>query len=192
MAHPAVEEYLATMRKPVFPEFVVEAIKMEHASSQAGRPIYEDREFVRIHVVGDRGSQAYEPVNDEHKTRWPTEYAAFKAGLELPPTGTPLATWPNPMMTKAQVAMLATFNIRTVEDLAGLDDAKLQKIGMGGREMKRAAETYLEVATKGTGPIMQLLEQNDRLTLEVARLTEALTAANIELASWKEKALARA
>lgn len=181
MSHPAVAEYLATMQRPVFPEFCVEAIEMEFKSKQAGRPIFEDREYVRIHIVGDRGSQAYEPVNEEHKARWPKEYAAFRAGIELPPTGTPLATWPHPMMTKSQVAMLATFNIRTVEDMAALDDAKLQKIGMGAREMKTAASTYLQVATQGMGPIMQLLEENDRLAREVIRLTTDLTAANVEI-----------
>lgn len=181
MAHPAVDEYLATMRRPVFPEFVVEAIHQEFASKQAGKPIYEDREFVRIHVVGDRGAQAYEPVNAEHKERWPKEYAAFRAGIELPPSGTPLATWPHPLMTKSQVAMLALDNVRTVEDLAGLDDAKLAKIGMGAREMKRAATAYLEIATQGMGPITKLLEQNDRLSMEVIRLTDDLKGANLEI-----------
>ena len=181
MSHPAVDEYLATMRRPVFPEFVVEAIHMEFASKQAGKPIFEDREFVRIHVVGDRGAQAYEPVNDDHKQRWSKEYAAFRAGIELPPSGTPLATWPHPLMTKSQVAMLAVDNIRTVEDLAGLDDAKLMKIGMGAREMKSAAHTYLEIATKGMAPVTRLLEENERLAREVIRLTDDLMAANLEI-----------
>ena len=32
---------------------------------------------------------AVEPVSEEHKERWPREYAAFKLGMELPSTGTP-------------------------------------------------------------------------------------------------------
>src|SRR5262252_50414 len=89
--------------KPAIPRFHTEAVKMEFASAQAGRPIYEEREFVDIVIPGDRRSSIHEPVNEEHRARWPREYEAFKAGREAPLEGTPLSAWPSARMTRARV-----------------------------------------------------------------------------------------
>ena len=67
-------------KTPAVPVFFTEAVRMDFKSKQAGRDIFEDREFVRILIPGDRRSAPVEPVGDEHKKRWPREYEAFKAG----------------------------------------------------------------------------------------------------------------
>src|SRR5580700_8892848 len=112
-------------RAPAIPRFKTEAVHLPYRSKEAGRPIYEDREFVEILIPGDRRSMAVEPVNEEHKARWPREYEAFRAGKETPLTGTPLADWPNSSLTRARVEELAYFNIRTVEHLAQVADTRL-------------------------------------------------------------------
>lgn len=180
MADP-VADYLKSEAKPVFVEFVVEAVKLEHASTQAGRPIFEDREFVNIMVVGARGATAHEPVNAEHKARWPREYAAFKAGIELPPEGTPLGEWADSQVTKSRVQELAFFNIRTVENLAAVTDGNLPNLGMGAHALRERARTYLEIAEKGTGPIERLVTAKLWAEGEVFRLTGELREANAEI-----------
>lgn len=160
----------APPKGPVTPVFRAEAVHMPFLSKQEGRPIYEQREFVTILIPGDRHSQASEPVNDEHKTRWANEYAAFKAGLELPLEGTPLQNWPNSALNRARVEELAYFHIRTVEHLAAVNDNQLQNLGMGARELRQAARTFLEVSRTGTGPLERLLADNQRLTDENERL----------------------
>ena len=190
MADP-VQDYLSKMHKPVIPEFVVEAVKLEHRSQQEGRPIYEDREFVNIMIVGQRGATVHEPVNDEHKMRWPKEYAAFKAGRELPPEGTPLAEWPDSTMTKARVMELAFFNIRTVEDLAAVHDNALGNLGMGARELREKARTFLEIALHGTGPIERLVMGKAEAEREVVRLTDDLVAANIKIKELESRLAAK-
>jgi len=184
MADP-VAEYLKSQAKPVFVEFVVEAIKLEHASQQAGRPIFEDREFVNIMVIGARGATAHEPVNDEHKARWPKEYAAFKAGITLPPEGTPLGEWADSQMTKSRVMELAYFNIRTVEELAAVTDGNLPNLGMGAHALRERAKTYLEIAAKGTGPIERLVTAKLAAESEVIRLTAELREANGQILALK-------
>ena len=181
MVHPAVEEYLKPMEKPVIVEFMTKAVKLEFRSKQEGRPVYEDQEFVTILIPGTRGTSAHEPVNDEHRARWPKEYAAFKEGKELPLEGTPLANWPNSSMTRSRVEELAFFNVRTVEQLAAVDDAAVQRLGMGAWEMRENARKFLDVAKNGTAPLERLVATNATLTSENVRLTRELTEANAEI-----------
>jgi len=183
----------AAPRAPAIPRFKTEAVHLPFRSRAAGRPIYEDREFVEIIIPGDRRSMAVEPVTDEHKARWPAAYEAFRAGREAPLAGTPLADWPNSSLTRARVAELAWFNIRTVEHLAEVNDAQLANLGMGARELRQAARTFLEVSASGTAPLERLVTENLTLKDEVERLERDLNAANARLAAQtKESADARA
>ena len=172
-------------KSPAIPQFFTEAVKLEWKSRQEGRPIFEDREFVRIIIPGDRRSMAVEPVGEAHKQRWPREYEAFRAGREAPLEGTPLSEWPVSMMSPARVQELAYFNLRTVEQLAAVNDAQLQGLGMGARELRERARTWLEVAAKGAAPIERLISRNEELTREAERLTRELTEANAELSAIK-------
>jgi hypothetical protein len=177
----------AAPKSPAIPQFFTEAVKLEWKSRQEGRPIFEDREFVRIIIPGDRRSMAVEPVGEAHKARWPREYEAFRAGREAPVEGTPLSEWPVSLMSPARVQELAWFNLRTVEQLAAVNDAQLQNLGMGSRELRERARTWLEVAEKGAGPIERLISRNEDLAREAERLTRELKAANAEVLALKSK-----
>jgi hypothetical protein len=174
-------------KSPAIPQFFTDAVKLEWKSRQEGRPIFEDREFVRIIIPGDRRSMAVEPVSEEHKARWPREYEAFRIGREAPLEGTPLSEWPVSLMSPARVQELAYFNLRTVEQLAAVNDAQLQNLGMGSRELRERARTWLEVAEKGAGPIERLISRNEDLARETERLTRELKAANAELLSFRTR-----
>lgn len=171
-------------KKPAIPIFKTVPVQMEFASAQAGRPIFEDREFVTIVIPGDRNAMAHEPVREEHRNRWPKEYEAFKAGKETPLEGTPLAEWPG--MIRARVEELAYFHIRTVEELAGLNDAQLQKIGMGARAERDKARLFLDAARNGSAPLERMVAKNLQLELETERLTRDLQAAQAEIRRLQE------
>lgn len=162
------------VRDPTIPRFHVQVVPMDYKSKQAGRPIYEEQEFVEIIVPGNRRSTACEPVNESHKARWPEIYAAFKDGREAPTTGTALAVWPNSLLNRARVEELAYFHIRTVEDLAAVSDANLANLGMGAREIRAAAQKFLEVAAKGTAPIERMLAENFALKDELGRANKSI------------------
>jgi hypothetical protein len=121
----------------------------------------------------------HEPVNDEHKARWPEQYAAFKAGREAPLEGTPLAAWPK--MSRARVEELAYFHIRTIEQLAQVDDGRLQNLGMGARQERESAKLFLEVAAKGAAPLERLILRGEEQAREIARLQRDLNTAYAEI-----------
>lgn len=171
------------------PEFFIEPVHLEFRSKTEGRPIWEEREFVRIRIPGDRNSSPVEPVNDGHKERWPEAYAAFKAGQEAPLEGVPLKEWPQ--INTARIKELAYFNIHTVEHLAAVTDNNLQNLGMGARELRDRAKLFLEVAAKGTGPLERLISRNEALVAQNEWLTRELEAATLRAAAAEQKEQAR-
>lgn len=178
-------------KQPAVPVFFTEAVKMEFKSKQAGRPIFEDREMVRIIIPGDRRSMVVEIVNDDHRQRWPKEYEAFKAGQEAPLEGTALADWPQ--LSRARVEELAYFHIRTVEQLAAVTDNHLQNLGMGARDERERARVFLDVAKNGTAALSKLVTRMEAAEAKAGALETALSEANARLAaleSRKEKARA--
>ncbi len=149
------------------PQFFVDPIYLSFKSEQEGRPIYEDREFVRIITPGIAKSMAVEEVNAEHKARWPAEYKIFKDGLEESPTGTPLEKWPP--MTPAMCLMLKAMHIRTVEELANLNDNIVQEIGIGGRQFRDKARDFVERANE-EAPIAAANARAEQAEAALARL----------------------
>jgi hypothetical protein len=162
-------------RGAVIPQFFVEAVENTFRTSQEGRPQYDDVEFVRLLIPGDRKSMPVQKVDDEIRHRYPGEYASFKAGIEAPPSGTPLKGWPP--ITPGQILELQHFHIHTLEHLAGVNDAQLQNLGMGMRSLREQAKTFLDVAANGTGPISRMVGENLKLRDEVERLNGQLAAA---------------
>jgi hypothetical protein len=178
-------------KSPLVPVFFEDKVHLTFRSEQEGHPIYEMREFVRVFIPGNRGSVAVEPAGPEQIARWPKEYEAFKSGKEAPLLGTPLTEWPNSMMTAAKAEELAYFHIKTVEQLAEVNDAQLQNLGMGARQLRETAIKFLEVARTGTAPLERLVAQTLRQQDEIERLKRDLADANAR-ANVREQADARA
>lgn len=132
-----------TMDK-TFPRFMTKPVHMAFLSEKEGRPIYEDRSYVEIISPGMAKSIPCEEVTEDHKSRWPREWEAFQKGLDLAATGTPLEQWPQ--MTPSTVMTLKALNIRTVEELSTINDAAIQNLGTGGREMREKAKRFLALA----------------------------------------------
>ncbi len=120
--------------------------------------------MVDILFVGDKSTVQTARVNDTHRKRWPHAYKAFKSGLAEVVSGTPLAQWPT--MTRSRVAELQAMQITTVEEVAALDDASVQRIGLGGRQLRDQAQAWLQAAA-GQAPMVALLDENARLKAEV-------------------------
>ena len=156
------------------PRFYMRPVLQELKSAQAGRPIYEDREYVEITVPGNRGSVHDTPVKEEHRRRWPALYRAFKDGQEAPSEGTPLAEWP--AVTRSQVEELAHFHVRTVEQLAGLpDDALGRVVAMGGYALREKAQRFLDQAA-GLAPMEALAAKAERDDAKLAAMEEQIRA----------------
>jgi len=119
--------------------------------------------MVEIVTPGQTKSIPVHEVRDEHRRRWPQQYAAFKRGTEMPARGTPLETWS--YLRPAQVAMLKALNIMCLEEIRDASDSVLEKIGMGAREMQKLVTAYLKPAPEREQELRGELQQA-KLTIE--------------------------
>lgn len=156
-----------------FAVFEIDAVELTAQTEAQGTPVYEEREFVVIRHPGDRTYEQREVVRDDHKKRWPREYAAFKAGIEAPLVGTPIAEWPP--INKAQVLTLQYLGVRTVENLAELPDDIAQKIGTGGMTLRSKAQAWLKSREDGRAT-MKATSENDALRKQLEAMQAQLAA----------------
>ena len=98
-------------------------------------------------------------------------YHAWQNGQELPPKGTPIKGWG--VISPAQQETLIRMNILTVEDLMGINDEGMKRIGMGGLELKNKAAAWLS-QLNDKGPLTQemasLKTENVNLKTQVETL----------------------
>lgn len=159
----------------------------EAASHKAGRPIYNDIEHCMISFAGNRQTIGDFPALDfadwqtdpvmgtrtqrTYAEKYNAEYLAFKAGDAKATGGTPLEELT--FLTQGKRLELKALHIHTAEALASLDGNNLKMLGIGGRELKDQAQTYLDVAAKGADATYlrnELAQRDARLAELEARL----------------------
>ena len=155
----------------IHPQFYLKEKENRVKSASEGRPIFDEKEYIKIFIAGDNKTVIDRAVTQNDKERWPDLYSAFKKGIEIPETGTPIRHWP--LLTTGKCSELLALHIRTVEDLAALNDNAIKRLGMGGRKLVEQAQLYLENA-KSNAPINKLTEENEKLK-------EDLQAKNVQL-----------
>jgi hypothetical protein len=92
--------------------------------------------------------------------------------------GTPLKMWPR--VDRGLAATLMAANVYTVEQLAGISDANLDIVGIGGRELREQAKAFLASA-EGTADLSALTGAVSDLKRENERLSGALALANSQI-----------
>jgi hypothetical protein len=97
--------------------------------------------WVRIKIIGDP-NEVERKVKDEDKARFPREWAAFEAGqTPAEPEGMPLTEIEG--LTEQAAATYRAKGVRTVEELAALDDGALRGLGMGSLSNRKAAQALV-------------------------------------------------
>lgn len=129
--------------KKLFVQFYQRAVMNNFKSSQEGRPIFDEVDFVRIIVPGDKNTVIDTKATPEYIGRFRDKYDQFKKGQEQAQSGTPLEVWPQ--MTVGQVAELKAMHVTTVEQLADMPDQLAQRI-MGSHALRAKAKQFLEAA----------------------------------------------
>lgn len=153
------------------------------ASTSAGRPIFTETEFVEIMAPGSAGNVVRRPARVQDKQRFARQYAAFQQGKGDELIGTPLTEVP--WITRSQVEELAHVQLRSLEQLAEVNDAVCGRIP-GLHDLKRRAIKTLEAAAS-SAPLVALQEENETLRNEIEamkdqilKLVEALKEKNDE------------
>jgi hypothetical protein len=151
------------------PRFFMQAVKDELATANEGRPIYYEIEMIeRFMPSVAQYTIPVGRVTDADREEFPRQYEAFKAGLELVPEGTPIEAWSR--LDRAMVEELKGLGIRSVEEIAALDDRGTQR-AMGLSGLRNLARAYLDEAA-ASSLSAALMKENDELKVEIARLSK--------------------
>lgn len=150
--------------KKLLVKYYIKSVADKKLSSQEGRPMFKELEYIDIRVPGQRDGVA-RPATARDKSRFPAHYQAFKNRMEMPVDGTPLSEWP--AISRSMADQLSFQNIKTVEQLADLNDNLMGTVqGMIG--FKQKAKDWLE-ATKDDAILSKL---RDELNLRDGKIEE--------------------
>lgn len=140
-------------------------------SRVAGRPIFDNVDYVKINVPGDKHNEIDRPADSVDIARFPRQYAAYKAGASQN-IGIPLSV--AGFIPENIIEELKFFKITTVEQLANLTDANAQHVG-GGQDLKQRAQKYLSLASTGVGFETQqreIVNQQEQLSAQAKEIQE--------------------
>lgn len=130
--------------------------------------------WARIGSNGATTEDKVERVKKHNPIIWQAlqkPYEAWKAGQDEPIDGTPLEAWPG--VTRGQVAHFKLLNIRTVEELAGVNDATMDRLGLGARALVARAKDFVANKNSGvTALAAQKAELEERLLSMMSRVEE--------------------
>jgi hypothetical protein len=163
--------------------FYLKPVPNPALSSEAGRPVFEDKVFVRIHPPGERLNIIERQATDADRKRFPLQWAQYKENAPQVSTGTPIdMLFPaNPAISAA----LKASGVHTVEQCANLSAHAIETIGMGAQAWVNDATRYMEVANKGVkaSQLKAIVEKKD---LEINSLKNKMELLENELAGLRE------
>lgn len=163
--------FMATHEKPGrnYAKFYLHPVKNNNKSREAGREIYEDKEFILILCPGQTKSECRRPVQEKDKQEYPQAWADFQNGNKEPTvSGVPIEHLPG--LSPARARELRSAHIFTVEQMAECADTASQTIGMDFNSLKNTAQAYISKSS----PQVAALEKR---VAELTAKLEALTAA---------------
>lgn len=146
-------------------EFFVKAVQNDRETREQKRPIFEDREYIRIRFPGDNKRELVARAHEMHYVshakaqmtyaeRFSLVYDHFKKNHDSSfLNGTPLGELM--FLTEAKRAELRSRDVKTVEQLASLPTTSARNLGVGGMELVRQAQDYLDNA-KDSASIAEL------------------------------------
>lgn len=176
-------------QRPPFVTFEQRAIEDRNATIKAGGLVMRDVDYVIVRQVGCKDTVEKEAEGwlvdiekaaaqgtypGEWVRHFREKYQAFKAGQAEPELGLSVRQWPS--LSKAQAENLIAAGVRTVEDVAVMNEPTMQRVGMGARELKGKAKAYVEsrdqnkAAEQITALQAQLGDRETRIEALEARL----------------------
>lgn len=164
-------EYASKQPDVAVPRFYIKQKQDQKKTLQEGRPIFCDQEYVEIRIPGDNKNIIDRKVLEKDIKRWPDIYKQFKDGVEAVVEGTPIDQWNS--LSASRAMELKAMRIMTVEQLAGLPDTIIQKIGMDGHTLSTKAKAFINTARE-SGFAEKLAVENQRLKNDVEFLKESM------------------
>ena len=153
--------------RPAYVRFETLAVENKTASLAAGHYVGTDVDYAlitppyskdvfKIKVAQWKANLLQDVENgrlpQEWVDRYLDSYKRWKSGQEIPVHGTAIKGWG--VLSPAQQETLLRINVLTVEDLAGINDEGIKRIGMGGQDLKNKAVAWLS-QLRDKGPLTQ-------------------------------------
>ena len=151
--------------------FYKDVVKNEVKSTEAGRPIFDEFDFVKILTPGSRDTFTGD-ATEQYQARFPQQWARYKAGQSQDLAGTPLNMLP--WLSIGQIAEFHAVNVKTVEHLAGMPDVLAQKF-MGASQIKARAQQYLDAA-KDAAPLLKVQAELNKRDVQIDELQQTVQA----------------
>lgn len=183
-----VSEDLSREERPPYIQFERKAIEDKKETLRTGHYVAKNVDYVYVTMPGGRdvygsrvdswlakqeGYARKNRIKPEWLDLYKDAYSRWKSGEEIPENGTPIKGWS--ALSPAQTETIIRAGIRTVEDLAVVNDEGLRRLGMGGRDLANKAKSWLSTASD-TGKIAlqnaQLEKENANLKVTVESLEE--------------------
>lgn len=144
-------------------------------TEQTGSQKFQDETFIRILIPGRNDLTIDEPAREDHKKRFPHQWAVFmntqsEAGQV---TGTPVTEWPS--ISRSMAEDLKGKRFYTVEQIAECSDGQIQALGMDGNVLRQKARAFLKVA-KDTALAQQQAAELERKQKEMEDLKASIPA----------------
>lgn len=158
-------------------EFFTKAVENKRKSAAEGRPIFDDKEYVRIRFPADNKRELVAPAHEMHYVphfrrqmtyaeRFHAVYQKFKDDGSVLVQGTPLSELP--FLTEARRSELRALNVQTAEQLANLPTAARKRVGIGAMQLMEQAKAYLETAS-GSAEVADLRRQLAELKAQMGQ-----------------------
>lgn len=184
----SVGELISREERPAYVRFERRPMEDKAASIREGRYVAKDVDFALVTPPYSKDCVEYKVeqwlINMERNVRdgripekwadqWKASYNSWKNGQEMPLSGTPIKGWG--VLSPAQQQTLIAMNCLTVEDLAGINDEGLRRIGMGAIELRDKAKNWL-ASMKDHGAVTVQLAAMEQENRNLATTVEALKA----------------
>lgn len=149
-------------------KFYRQWVRNNFLSEREGREVGEEHDFILVISPGQSKTEVRRKATEADRANYADEWSAYKSGKDHQMSGTPIEKLPG--LANGMADALKALYIYTIEQMAGLPDLSLQKIGMGGNEIRKRAKDYL---AKGSAETEELRRQVAELQAEIARMREA-------------------
>ena len=154
--------------------FHTKAVLHPIKSTEAGRPVYDEVDYIRIQIPGISMTYVDAPVDEyNYMQRFGDRYRKWKESNKQEVLGTPISSWPFTMTKISLVAELSGMGINSVEQLANLHDGAIQGI-MGGQELRKRAQEWLDTTTGTDAVIAKLSSEKDQLKSQMEVLQKQM------------------
>lgn len=122
-------------------KFYRQWVRNNFKSKAEGREVGEERDFILIISPGQAKTEVRRQATEADRMTYAQEFAAYQQGKEQQIAGTPIELLPG--LANGMADALKAQYIFTIEQMADLSDIGLQKVGMGGNEIRQKAKAYL-------------------------------------------------